>query len=106
MSQGDSRNNVHLGPNLPNNHKIAKSSKEALDTSKNNFISNVRSFFQVMKSTLPLKFVKVNQGVPHNLMCFLHMPLKGIKDQVILLAPDNPHETTPLEKPNMTEEFH
>ena len=46
MSQGDSSNNAHLGPNLPSHHKTATSSNKTLDTPnlttipKNIFISN------------------------------------------------------------------
>lgn len=88
MSQGDSRNSAHLGPNLPSNHKIAMSSDEASDTtnlvkiSRNIFISNGLSFFQILMGMLSLKFAIVNHGVPENLMRLLHKPLKSITNQI------------------------
>ena len=42
-----------------------------------------------------------NQGVPHDVVCFLHWPLKSTKNQIILLTPNNPRKATPQEEPNV-----
>ena len=103
-SRRDSRNNASPGPSLPSTSRLLRVAMRprthwTLSKSlKNIFISNAWSFFQVLKDSSPLKFAIVNQGVPHNLMCFLHMPLRSIKDQIAMLTMHNPRESTPQEK--------
>ena len=61
QKRGDSRNNVHPECNLPTDRQIATSNNKTLDTPnrvkfvKNIVIVNIRSFFEVMDSPLPLQ---------------------------------------------------
>ena len=94
--EGKSRDNVHLGPNFPHDHKVIACHHKTFDPPpkrkrKNEFVkgtlvSNVRGFSQVRESPLPLNPTIILQGVPNNLICFLNGSLQSIKTQIIPLG--------------------
>jgi hypothetical protein len=57
---------------------------------KDILVSNIRGFFQIRKSPLPLNPTIILQDVPNDLMCFLNGPLQSIKKHIVSLAPNTP----------------
>ena len=97
-TEGKSRNNTHMRPNLPHNHWVVSCHNKIfdppsrIDLVKNILVGHVRVLFQIRDSPFPLNPPIIMQGVPNDLTCFLYGPLP-----IIPLAPSNPRKTTSQE---------
>lgn len=105
--EGESRNNVHLRPNLPCKHWVATSHNmifdplDLIEFIKDILVSNVWAFFQIWECRLPLNPTVILQGVsnePLQSMCFLNGPLQSMQNHIVSLEPNTPQKTTPQEK--------
>ena len=82
--------NFHVTSKIATDHNKTFVTPDRIKFLKNIMIGNVCGFSQVHENLFPFKSTIVQQRVLNLSVHLLHMPLKGVEDQFIPLAPNNP----------------